>query len=139
MEEVLAPNSRLQEPWSTRERLRHRAGPLDLSCSLSPTIRDRQGVCYCHSFIFHLGSQVTRRAQLGLTAITEEKGPLSDPCFPLSSYHLSGPEPHRAIIPRSMTEEQRSRGEQGAFSVARSHSSWVTAGLNSSFCTNSQS
>lgn len=51
----------------------------------------------------------------------------------------SGCEPHRAIMPRSITEEQRSRGELGTFSVARSHSSWITAGFTSSFCTNSQS
>ena len=78
-----------------------------------------------------------RRAQLGLTAITEAV--LREPSLPLSSYRLPGSEPHRAITPRSMTEEQRSRGEQGTFLVARSHSTWVTAGFSSSFCTNSQS
>lgn len=96
------------------------------------------GTC---TLLFLLSIEVTSShiQLLGLTAGTEGNFLKALPPLPSYPYCLWGPKPHRAIIPRSMTEQQRSRGEQGAFSVACSHSTWVTAGFSSSFCTNSQS
>lgn len=129
------------EPWNTTARLWREASPLGPVALLNPTTSTRQEGCYSHYFLSHLGGIITHsRAQVGLTVTMslKEKEPSQNLlCSPTPL--PAGFEPHRAIMPRSMTEEQRSRGQQVTFSVARSHSSWVTAGFNSSFRTNSQS